>query len=140
MRKHVLIGVAVTALISIFNSPVYSINLSRGMLFDVPEDEIEWQFGRIPPSVLTYEDSVMITSFRATQDTLKVLAILVEWVNRPGTYSRETFDSLFFSRNIYPPGSVSDYFHEVSYGNATVVGDIFGWHEAGYRLFAIRWQ
>jgi M6 family metalloprotease-like protein len=132
MRKFVLIAVAVVAFISLFNTPVYSIDLSRGMLFDVPEEEIEWQFGRIPASTLTYEDSIKITSFRATQDTLKVLAILVEWANRPATYSREIFDSLFFSQAIYPSGSISDYFHEVSYGNATVVGDVFGWHEAGF--------
>jgi M6 family metalloprotease-like protein len=112
----------------------FAIDLSRGVILDVPEEIIEMQFGKMPPSLLTLQDSVELASYRFTADTLKVLAIMVDWSNRPGAYSRETFDSLLFSRNVFPGGSVADYFYEVSYGQLTVVGEVIDWYDAGIYL------
>jgi M6 family metalloprotease-like protein len=109
-----------------------AIDFSKGIILDVPPDRIESQFGKIPPSQLSPRDSTALASYRFTADTLKVLAILVEWDNRPGTYSRETFDSLLFSRNVFPGGSVADYFYEVSYGQANIVGQVIDWYDAGW--------
>jgi M6 family metalloprotease-like protein len=110
-----------------------AMDLSKGIILDVPQERIESQFGKIPPSQLTRQDSIALASYRFIADTLKVLAILVEWGdNRPGTYSRETFDSLLFSRNVFPGGSVADYFYEVSYGQANVVGEVIDWYDAGW--------
>jgi M6 family metalloprotease-like protein len=108
------------------------IDLSRGIILDVPQEKIESQFGKMPASQLTPEDSMALASYRFTADTLRVLAILVEWVDRQGTYSRETFDSLLFSRNVLPEGSVADYYSEVSYGQAVVTGQVIDWYDAGY--------
>jgi len=107
-------------------------DLSRGVVLDVPQERMEKQFGKIPASRLTREDSIQIASYRFTADTLKLLVILVDWDNRPHTYSRETFDSLLFSRDIFPGGSVADYYYEVSYGQLNVVGEVVGWHNAGW--------
>jgi M6 family metalloprotease-like protein len=108
-----------------------AIDLSKGIMLDVPQERIEPQFGKMPPSRLTRQDSIALASYRFTADTLKVLAILVEWFDRPHTYSRGTFDSLLFSRNSLPGGSVADYFYEVSYGQANVVGEVRDWYDAG---------
>ena len=110
---------------------VFAVDLSRGIILDVPDSKIEEQFGRQPPSKLTPQELTEMASYRFTGDTLKVLAILVEWVNRPGTYAKEDFDSLLFSRGYLPGGSVADYYHEVSYGQVTVVGQVFDWIDAG---------
>ncbi len=112
-------------------SSVQAVDLSRSIVHDVPAAVMTAQFGRIPPSLLTAEDSAVIASYRFAADTFKVLAILVEWSDRPATYSRETMDSLLFSRNVFPGGSVADYFYEVSYGKLYMTGDALDWFDAG---------
>jgi len=106
-------------------------DLSKAILLDFPPEKIKEQFGRVPVSQLTYQDSVEIASYRFTDDTLKVLAILVEWSDRPGTYPKEVLDSLLFSRGVFEGGSIADYYHEVSYGQVTIVGDVVDWYNAG---------
>jgi M6 family metalloprotease-like protein len=110
----------------------YGIDLSRGIIHDVPQEILESQFGKIPLSQLTRQDSIEIASYRFVGDTLKVLAIMVDWDNRPGTHSRETFDSLLFSRDVFAGWSIADYYHEVSYGQVTIVGEVFDWYNAGW--------
>ena len=110
----------------------YAVDLSRGIILDIPQEKLERQFGKVPASLLTHQDSVSMASYRFTADTLKVLAIMVDWSNRHGTYSRATFDSMLFSRNVYPGGSVADYYYEVSYGKLNVVGDVINWYNAGF--------
>jgi M6 family metalloprotease-like protein len=127
MQVLVLCGLIVTAGTRL----VSAIDLSKGIILDVPQEKIESQFGKMPASQLTREDSMALASYRFTADTLRVLAILVEWTNRLGTYSRETFDSLLFSRNVLPEGSVADYYYEVSYGQAVVTGQVIDWYDAG---------
>ena len=89
-------------------------DLSRSMVYDLPRQEIEKWPGLAPGSQLTREDSLAIAAYRFDGDTAKVLAIMVEWIDRPGTYSQATFDSMLFSRDVYPGGSVADYYYEVS--------------------------
>ncbi|MGB8657796.1 MAG: M6 family metalloprotease domain-containing protein [Candidatus Zixiibacteriota bacterium] len=108
-----------------------AIDLSRGILLDVPKEVMPSQFGKVPASQLTRQDSANIASYRFTADTLKILAFLIKWNNRPSTYSKETYDSLLFSRNIFPGGSVADYYNEVSYGRLVVTGQVMGWFNAG---------
>jgi M6 family metalloprotease-like protein len=127
-------GVVILGLVMLIAVPRLTTaeDLSRAILLDVPQEKAESQFGPMPKSQLSPEDSTSINSYRFTADTLKVLAILVEWDNRPGTYSRETLDSLLFSRNVFPGGSVADYYYEVSYGQMSVVGEVIDWHNAGW--------
>jgi predicted Holliday junction resolvase-like endonuclease len=41
---------------------------------------------------------------------------------------------MLFSRNVFPGGSVADYFYEVSYGKAIVVGEVREWYNAGWYI------
>jgi len=107
-------------------------DLSRCITYDVPDAVFERQFGAQPPSKLSRQDSLKISSYRFAGQTFKVLAILVDWTNRPATYAAENFDDMLFSRNTYPGGSVADYFNEVSYGQLEMVGDVYGWHSGGF--------
>ena len=111
---------------------VSSIDFSKAYIYDLTAEQLEQKFGRMPPSELSTEEIAAITSFRFTGDTLKVLAIPVEWSNRPRTVSRETLDSMLFSRNVWPDGSMADYYHEVSYGQLTIVGQVVDWFDAGF--------
>ncbi len=115
----------------LFSPLLIATDFSKGIYLDIPESEILEKYGHIPVSQLTAEDSASIAAYQFTGDTLKILAILIEWSDRPGTYSRETFDSMFFSRNVYPGGSIADYFYEVSYGNINIAGDVTPWYDAG---------
>ncbi|MGD8921957.1 MAG: M6 family metalloprotease domain-containing protein, partial [Candidatus Zixiibacteriota bacterium] len=109
-----------------------AIDVSRAIVYDIPPDEYDAKFERRPSSALSPDDSAAIASYRFTGDTMKVLAVLVDWVDRPHTYSKETFDSLMFSRDVFTGGSVADYYHEVSYGKVTVTGAVTEWYNAGY--------
>lgn len=113
---------------SIFSVSIYGLDLSRGVLLDIPESQALKQFGKMPPSRLTQAEMTAMSSFRFTADTLKVLAILVDWVDRPRINSAETYDSLLFSHNYWPGGSVADYYDEVSYGKLKVTGNVITYH------------
>lgn len=108
----------------------HAVDLSRSIILDVPDDVMERQFGKMPPLQLTPQERAAMDNFRFAGDTLKVLVILVDWMDRYHTYSRGAFDSLMFSRNILPYGSVADYYHEVSYGKLVVAGEVREWHMA----------
>jgi M6 family metalloprotease-like protein len=131
MKKFVSVFLICGLIMSLVPGLSSAIDLSRGILLDIPDEKAEEQFGKLPPSQLTEEDLIQISSYRFTADTLKVLVILVDWINRPHTYPRQTFDRLIFSRDFLPDGSVADYYHEVSYGQATVVGQVVDWYNAG---------
>jgi M6 family metalloprotease-like protein len=120
------------AILFLAGIPAFAGDLSNCIIFDVPKEEIESQFGKPIVSQLTRQDSMAIVSYRFIGDTLRVLVVLVEWDNRSGTYSPTTFDSLFFSRDVFPGGSVADYYYEVSYGQVIVVGQVIDWHNAGW--------
>ncbi|UCD64441.1 MAG: hypothetical protein JSW34_03135 [Candidatus Zixiibacteriota bacterium] len=101
------------------------------VVHDVPREKLVKQFGRIPGQKLLAEDLAELAAYTFEGDTLRLLAVLVEWTDRPGTYPRESFDSLLFSRDIFPGGSVADYFREVSYGQMELTGDVIDWFNAG---------
>jgi M6 family metalloprotease-like protein len=131
MRKiPTILNVCGFALITMFGL-TFATDLSRGILLDVPQEIIPSQFGKMLTSQLTPEEGTKAALFRFTGDTLKILVALVEWDNRPGTYSPATFDSLFFSRDVLSGGSVADYYYEVSYGQVTLVGQVVDWYNAG---------
>ncbi|MCK4657048.1 MAG: hypothetical protein KAT85_08430 [candidate division Zixibacteria bacterium] len=101
------------------STPAYPADLANGIVLDLPSEKIEEELGKFPPSRLSPQDKIDMANYRFTGDTLKVIAMPVEWLNRPATYSRQTIDSLLFSRNVFPGGSIADYYHEVSYGQLT---------------------
>ena len=132
MKKLVIVSLICGLVVTLVPGSSSAIDLSRGILLDIPPEKAKEQFGKLPASQLTEEELTRMSSYRFTADTLKVLAIMVEWINRPGTYPKETFDSLFFSRDFMPGGSIADYFYEVSYGQAIVVGEVIDWYDAGF--------
>lgn len=109
-----------------------SIDFTKAYIYDLTPEQLEKYFGRIPALQLTEKKMQGITGFRFDADTFKVLAVPVNWSNRPGTASRETLDSLMFSRNIWPEGSVADYYYETSYGQLIMTGQVIDWHDAGF--------
>jgi M6 family metalloprotease-like protein len=101
------------------------------LIYDLPQTEISRIHDLDPASLLSLDQMEKIRTTRFDGDTFKVLIVLIDWSNRPGSYSLETFDSMMFSRNIWPGGSVADYFYETSYGQLNMIGDCIGWHDAG---------
>src|SRR5574341_1429324 len=95
---------------------VTSIDFTKAYIYDLTPEQLTQMFGRIPPTTLTEDELKEITGYRFDADTFKVLAVPVEWDDRLGTVTRETLDSLMFSRNVWPKGSVADYYYECSYG------------------------
>ena len=107
-------------------------DMSKTILHDVPDEVAKEQFGELPPREIPELIKQELSKRRFDGDTLKVLAVLVEWNNRPGTYPQSVFQDMMFSRNTYPGGSIADYFHEVSYGQVAVVGNVINWFNAGF--------
>jgi M6 family metalloprotease-like protein len=122
---------SIIAVLVLLFADLAALDLTNGILYDIPDSKIEEHFGKMPQSRLSASQLSELAAYRVDADTVKVLAILVEWTDRPGVYSTETFDSLLFSRNIYPGGSVADYYYEVSYGNTIVKGEVVGWYNGG---------
>jgi len=109
----------------------FAVDASRALIYDLPEDKIAETLGRIVPSTLTRDDSMAIASFRYLADSIRVLAVPVDWIDRPHAYSRETLDSLLFSRDTWPAGSMADYYGETSFGQLAVTGEVADWYNAG---------
>ena len=97
------------------------------MIYDLPTTAYEKTLGTKVESALTPEEQAAIRSYAFTGDTVKVLAVLVDWFDRPHTYSKETIDSMLFSHGVYPSGSMADYYGEVSYGKIVVDGQVTDW-------------
>jgi len=111
------------------------------VIYDMPEDEIIRLFGTNPMDELTRSEKQNLRQTeRFEEDTVKVLAILIEWFNRPATYSAETMDSLMFSRGVFAQGSVADFYQEVSYGKVVIEGEVTAWHDAGFYNPNDYWQ
>jgi immune inhibitor A len=53
--------------------------------------------------------------------------LLVDFPDRPGVLLPQHYEDLLFSKNIYPSGSVRDYYAEVSLGKVEVQGSVHGW-------------
>ena len=101
------------------------------LILHLPESERQKYADRLPPEP-TADEMQKIAAYQFDADTLKVLAILVEWENKPATYFLPgTFDSLMFSRGVFPGGSVADYYAEVSYDQMIIAGDVSGWWNDG---------
>ncbi len=129
MRSFV--SVFLLALILIPTISINAVDLDHAVIYDIPDSKMQKHFGRMQESQLTSEDTAAITSYRFDGDTVKVLAILVDWSDRQNTWPKETFDSMFFSKNNFPSGSIADYFEDVSYGQIVFDGQVIDWYDAG---------
>jgi immune inhibitor A len=59
----------------------------------------------------------------------QVLLIVIEFSDVSNVFSRASFDSMAFTG--WPTGSINDYYTEISYGNLTLSGEVWGWYTAG---------
>ena len=58
---------------------------------------------------------------------LYVMVLLVDFPDRAGRIPKEYYQDLLFSRELYPTGSMRDYYHEVSRGLVDIEGEVHGW-------------
>ncbi|RPJ41262.1 MAG: M6 family metalloprotease domain-containing protein, partial [Candidatus Latescibacterota bacterium] len=99
----------------------------RFVVYDLPPGEIESRLG------ITYEEMLERRAevpVRAPSDTGVVLVLLCEWQDDPAdeiAHPPAAYDTLLFSQGIVDPGSMREYYLEVSYGDYWIEGDIFGW-------------
>ncbi len=124
-------AIAFLFLILIIGAGLSARDMSKTIVNDVPDEIALKQFGELPPKEIPDDLKAELAKMHFDGDTLKVLAVLVEWSDRPGTYPQSVFQDMMFSRNTYPGGSIADYFNEVSYGQVAVVGDVIDWFNAG---------
>lgn len=106
-------------------------DLGYTIIRDLPNEQKTALFGREVGLKLRPTELEKLATYRFTGSEFRLLAVLVDWTDRPGSHSAQTFDSFFFSEGVYPGGSVADYFNEVSYGQLTVTGEVIDWVNAG---------
>ncbi len=102
------------------------------IVYDVAPEQFQEVFRAPHTSVLSLQDSIAAMSYRFDGDTLKILVVLIDWTNRPHTYSHETIDSMLFSHNVFAGGSVADYYDENSYNQAIITGVTTQWYTMGF--------
>ncbi|MBN1423179.1 M6 family metalloprotease domain-containing protein [Candidatus Fermentibacteria bacterium] len=99
----------------------------RFTVFDMPDDVISGRLGVSPEEMRSRRAQVPA---QARGDTGIVCVLLCQWANHPADTSLhpvEAYETLLFSTDEVCPGSMRDYFTEVSYGTYFVTGDIHGW-------------
>lgn len=131
MLKSGFIAAVLLCILALLPGGLSAIDVGKSIILDVPEEMVEEKYGVSPGSELTDNELAELAAYRFVGGEFRLAIILVEWSDRPGTYSPETFDSLFFSRDVFPGGSVADYFDEVSYGQVNLTGDVYDWYNAG---------
>jgi immune inhibitor A len=62
--------------------------------------------------------------------TKRVIVLLVDFSDKPGTKPTQHFKDLLFSSGTYATGSMRDYFSETSHQTLTVTGEVYGWFRA----------
>jgi hypothetical protein len=125
-----LIGLALLAALTLGASSPSLAAAGGRLVTDISPERAQRYFGGAA-EIMSLEDSIAASTWRFTGDTLRVLAVLVEWDDRPHTYSAGAIDTLMFSRNVRPGGSVADYYHEISYGQLVVTGQVTPWISGG---------
>lgn len=58
---------------------------------------------------------------------VQVKVLLVDFSDRTGTLPIQHYEEMLFSKDIYPTGSMRDYYKEVSLGKVEVTGTVEGW-------------
>lgn len=65
--------------------------------------------------------------FQTTMGTFRMIALLVDFKDRPQAGGLDQFHQLLFSTHTYPGGSLNDYFRDVSGGKVSLDGTVHGW-------------
>ncbi|MFH1679156.1 MAG: M6 family metalloprotease domain-containing protein [Candidatus Eisenbacteria bacterium] len=99
----------------------------RFVVYDLPPAEIE---ARLAVPYEEMERRRGEVEVRVPSDTGVVLVLLCQWEDDPAdtiAHPPEAYDTLLFSEGFVDPGSMREYFLEVSYGSYWIEGDIVGW-------------
>ncbi|MFH1279387.1 MAG: M6 family metalloprotease domain-containing protein [Candidatus Eisenbacteria bacterium] len=97
------------------------------VVFDLPPAEIESRLA------IPYEDMAArrgAVETRAPSDTGVVLVLLCEWADDPADQTNHppsAYEELLFSQGVLDPGSMREFFLEVSYGDYWIEGNVVGW-------------
>ncbi len=96
--------------------------------------------GYIDPAadVVGMDDSARFRSAPAGPELIEVPAqpvtgnvrakvLLVDFSDRAGTLPPQHYEDLLFSKNVFPTGSMRDFYQEVSLGKVEVGGSVHGW-------------
>lgn len=68
--------------------------------------------------------------FAPVTGTRRVVVLLVDFPDKPGTQTLQHYKDLLFSSGTFASGSMRDYYAEASYNKLTVTGEVFGWFRA----------
>ncbi len=71
--------------------------------------------------------SLVSVPHRPVTGLLRIIVLLVDFPDQPGTRPAQQFDDLLFSERIFPSGSLRDFYREVSGGRVDVSGTVHGW-------------
>lgn len=94
-----------------------------------------------PETLIFYESGVKVPIFeeipsqvnhKLTRSTMNVITILQNSPDQAWTYPTSDFDDMLFSDHTYPTGSMRDYYEEVSYGQLSLQGQVYGWYTSQY--------
>jgi M6 family metalloprotease-like protein len=97
------------------------------VVFDLPPAEIERRLG------IPYEEMVErrgAVPVAAPSDTGVALVLLCQWNDHPAdtvAHPPGAYDTLLFTQGLVDPGSMREYFLEVSYGDYWIQGGVWGW-------------
>ncbi len=138
--------------ISIFLTAIFLLSLTSAILARPASEEViqllkdEGRFEQFVESMrearargvnsAVSDDGKGRASFKSSPDeTFKVLVLLIDFPNKLYTSgwtagSTADFDSLLFSDNLNPTGSMKEFYIENSYGNFVLEGDVAGWYTA----------
>lgn len=99
----------------------------RCVVFDLPDEVIQTRLGVSPEEMRARQASVPA---QARGDTGIVCVLLCQWSNHQADtvlHPPEAYETLLFSEGEVSPGSMREYFLEVSYGSYFMIGDVWGW-------------
>jgi M6 family metalloprotease-like protein len=76
-----------------------------------------------------YVDQPLSIPARGHAGNYKALLIVIKFTDQTNVFSKESFDNMAFLG--WPTGTINQYYTEVSYGNLTLSGQVFGWYASG---------
>lgn len=62
--------------------------------------------------------------------TVRASVLLVDFPDNTSSEQPAHFEQLLFSQGAYPTGSLRDFYHEISYGQVNIIGDVRGCYRA----------
>lgn len=97
------------------------------VVYDLPPADIESRLGVPYAEMVDRRAGVEVL---VPSDTTMVLIMLCQWADDMAdttAHPKSAYETLLFSEGVLDPGSMREYFLEVSYGDYWIEGDVVGW-------------